>query len=273
MNLKECLLEKNACYIKGERITPAGIMVHSTGANNHRISRYVQPNDGLLGVNKYGNHWNTYAPDGRLICPHAFIGLLEDMKTVATYQTLPFNFKGWHSGKGSEGSANDLGYIGFEICEDGLDDPVYFEAVYREAKEFCAFLCSRFELDPFSRIIDHAEGHALGYASNHGDVSHWFEKFGKTMDNFRSDVFGFMQGAELPPSERKTFKVKLGRFVYKEHAQRLLKELKAKGYGCFIARRKGFYAVQVGAFSEGRNAQSMAEKFKGMGYQTYIDYE
>ena len=40
----------------------------------------------------------------------------------------------WHAGnrKGNDG------YIGFEICEDGLDDPEYFEQIYREAVELTA---------------------------------------------------------------------------------------------------------------------------------------
>ena len=35
-----------------------GIMVHSTGVNNPYLKRYVQPNDGKLGKNQNGNHWN-----------------------------------------------------------------------------------------------------------------------------------------------------------------------------------------------------------------------
>lgn len=34
----------------------------------------------------------------------------------------------------------------------------------------------------------HAEGYQRGIASNHGDVLHWFPKYGKSMDDFRADV-------------------------------------------------------------------------------------
>ena len=37
-------------------------------------------------------------------------------------------------------------------------------------------------------VICHAEGARLGIASNHGDVEHWFPRFGKSMDDFRNDV-------------------------------------------------------------------------------------
>ena len=41
------------CYTAGRKITPKGIMVHSTGANNPNLKRYVGPDDGLLGKKQY----------------------------------------------------------------------------------------------------------------------------------------------------------------------------------------------------------------------------
>lgn len=189
MNLNTCMLTKNECCQRGVKIKPVGVMVHSTGANNPYLKRYVQPDDGRLGVNSNGNHFNQFRPAGRQVCVHAFIGKLAD-GTIATYQTLPWDFRGWHSGKGPKGSANDLGYIGFEICEDGLTDRAYFNKVYREAVDLTAHLCRTYGLDPLRDgvVICHAEGHQRGIASNHGDVMHWFPKHGKNMDDFRADV-------------------------------------------------------------------------------------
>lgn len=181
MNLHKLILTENACYKAGRKITVKGIMVHSTGANNPWLKRYVGPDDGLLGVNRYGNHWNTYHPSGIEVCVHAFIGRLAD-GSVATYQTLPWDHRGWHAG----GFANDT-HIGFEICEDDLSDRDYFDKVYREAVELCAYLCKEFHLTERD-IICHSEGHTLGIASNHGDVMHWFPRFGKNMDTFRAEV-------------------------------------------------------------------------------------
>lgn len=181
MNLHKLIFTNNACYKAGRKITPKGIMVHSTGANNPWLKRYVGPDDGLLGKNQYGNHWNVDHPDGREICCHAFIGKLAD-GTVATYQTLPWDHRGWHAG----GSANNT-HIGFEICEDGLSDKSYFEKVYKEAVELCAYLCRQYGLTE-QNIICHSEGYLLGIASNHADVMHWFPKHGKNMDTLRADV-------------------------------------------------------------------------------------
>lgn len=201
MRLKQLLLKNNECYIRGEKITPKGIMVHSTAANNPYLKRYVGPNDGELGVNKYNNHWNQYRPDGRQVCVHAFIGKLEN-GDIATYQTLPWDYKGWHSGRGTKGSANDLGYIGFEICEDGLTDKDYFNKVYMEAVELCVHLCKLYNLTE-KDIICHSEGYKQGIASNHSDVMHWFPKHGKSMDTFRADVKELLNKEEEKKAEQK----------------------------------------------------------------------
>ncbi len=195
MNLHQCYLTQNDCYKRGKTITPKGVMVHSTGANNPRLSRYVQPDDGKLGDNKYNNDWNR---SGVQKCVHAFIGKLAD-GSIATYQTLPWNHRGWHSGSGKKGSANNT-HISFEICEDGLKDKKYFDAVYKEAVELTAMLCKQFKLDPLADgvVICHSEGYSRGIASGHSDVMHWFPKHGKSMDDFRADVAKAM-GRKLPP--------------------------------------------------------------------------
>lgn len=185
MKLLQQILINNDCYKSNKTITPIGIMWHSTGVNNPNLSRYVQPDDGTLGKNKYNNHWNR--PNVKK-CTHAFIGKDKNGRVV-TYQTLPWNMRGWHCGSGKNGSGNDM-YIGFEICEDNLKDVDYFNYVYQEACELTAYLCKEFKLDPLADgvIICHAEGYTRGIASNHGDVLHWFKKYGKTMDDVRKDV-------------------------------------------------------------------------------------
>lgn len=184
MKLKPWFLTKNACYEAAVEIQPRGVMVHSTGANNPRAARYV-PGDAEIGRNTAGNHWDR---PGQAKCVHAFIGKFAD-GGVGTVQTLPWDRRGWHAAKGWKGSANNT-HIGFEICEDGLSDPDYFRAVYQEAVELTAMLCRAYRLDPLADgvVICHAEGYRRGIASNHGDVLHWFPRFGRSMDGFRADV-------------------------------------------------------------------------------------
>lgn len=48
-----------------------------------------------------------------------------------------------------------------------------------------------------THILDHREGHALGIASNHADVGHWFPRHGKTMDDFRAAVKEALTGERV----------------------------------------------------------------------------
>ena len=194
MELKKCLLTKNDCYKKGQKITPKGIVVHSTGANNPTLKRYLAPDDGLIGVNKYNNHWNR---SGISTCVHSFIG--KDIKgNVQVYQTLPFDFACWGVVKGSKGSYNyNPAYIQFEICEDDLTNKDYFTKAFNLAIEFCAYLCKTYNLS-VDNVVSHQEAYKRGYGSNHSDCNHWLKKFGKDMDWFRSEVKAKLTGASTP---------------------------------------------------------------------------
>ena len=220
MRLIKCMLTANDCYKAGRTITPKGVMVHSTGANNPLVARYVQPAEGQkdeaqlkaeIGGNRNANDWNNPGLD---VCTHAFVGKLAD-GGVGTVQTLPWNHRGWHAGTGTSGGSANNTHIAFEICEDDLTDEGYFRKVYQEAVELTAMLCKTYNLNPLADgvVICHSEGYQRGVASNHADVMHWFPKFGKSMDTFRADVSKAMTPAQVkpqPPVSGKTYTVVKG---------------------------------------------------------------
>lgn len=212
MNLLKCILTNNKCYKSGKIITPKGVMVHSTGANNPTLKRYVQPLSKdvegaydpdratllkLLGTNQYTNDWNH---TDREACVHAFIGKLED-GSVATVQTLPWNMKGWHAGTGTSGKSANSTHIAYEICEDDLTSKSYFEKTKNEAVELTAMLCKLYNLDPLAdgAIICHQDGYKRGIACNHGDIYGWWPKYKYTMDDFRAEVNALVHKVEPKP--------------------------------------------------------------------------
>ena len=69
----------------------------------------------------------------------------------------------------------------------------YFNAAYNNVIRLFAQLCKTLGAKP-ANIVCHSEGCALGYASNHGDVMHWFPYHGKDMDAFRKDVQDCING-------------------------------------------------------------------------------
>ena len=177
------------CYKQPHIQTPIGIQVHSTGSNNPNLKRYVQPDDGRLGYNRNKNSHNR---PGVTVCANAYIGKLADGSS-AIYQTLPWNYRCWLSGSGKNGNANRLGYIGYEICEDGLNNQEYFNSVVMNlSTKLDAYLCKTYNI-PIDMIRDHSELARLGLASNHADISHWLKKFNITMSDYREKVSSLLK--------------------------------------------------------------------------------
>lgn len=211
-----CMQTQSTCYKGTSKMTPKGVLWHSTGANNPTLKRYVQPSDvrppedtyskdewlKILGKNRYNNDWNHITRQAGL---NAWIGKLED-GTVTTVQTLPWDYKPWGCGAGSKGSCNN-GWMQFEICEDDLTNKEYFETVYKEACELTAYYCKMYNLDPLGSvqyngvtvpvILCHKDSYKLGLGGNHSDVYPWFNKYGKTMQDVRNDVAKLM-GRTIP---------------------------------------------------------------------------
>lgn len=166
--------------------SPAGIIIHSTGANNPYLRRYVNA-PAVVGANQYKNYFDR--PDSS-VCPHAIIGKMSN-GAVRAAKLLPWNICCWGCGSGSKGSYNYApAYIQIEICEDGLADEAYFREAFGLAADLCQRLMRNYPTIKPENIISHKEAHARGYASNHGDPEHWLFRFGRDMDWFRRQVTG-----------------------------------------------------------------------------------
>lgn len=185
----------NLCYITAQKMVPKGIVVHSTGANNPYLKRYVDaPKE--VGTNQYGNHWNVAMPSGRKVCVHAFIGY-DKNEQVRVAEILPLDICCWGVGSGKKGSYNyDPAYIQFEICEDSLTDKAYYDKVFAVAAEYCAKLCLSYGISVNS-IVGHCEAYRLGYGNNHSDPENWMKKFGQTMVDFRTRVSEILKSNDV----------------------------------------------------------------------------
>lgn len=175
-------LKNNDCYKSATIMNIRGLMIHSVGCNVENPLNFI-------------NSWDK--PDF-FKCVHAFIG--QD----AIYETLPYNYRAWHCGRGINGSFND-GYISVELTEPKSisyikggsfndENPDYTRRFvynsYRNAVWYFAYLCRKFNLNPLQKnvVVSHSEAYKLGYASNHGDVEHIWSYLGLSMDKFRQDI-------------------------------------------------------------------------------------
>lgn len=182
-------MTNNGAYKAAAPIYPKGFIIHSTGANNPFVSRYVAPDNGIIGANKYNNHWNRA---GVNTCVHVFIGKMQN-GDVDAVQVLPYTYACWGCGKGKKGSYNysPTGYLQLEVCEDALKDPIYFNKAFTCAAKVVAEAMKLYKF-PIEDVVSHHEAYCRGYASNHADCDHWLKAFGKDMDWFRSLVLSAM---------------------------------------------------------------------------------
>ena len=269
-----CMQTNSSCYNGTTTMTIKGILWHSTGANNPNLKRYVQPSTNdpkrseilkLIGKNTTGTDWNSSKQSAGL---NAWIGKTAD-GSVTTIQSMPWNYRPWGCGSGKNGSCNS-GWIQFEICEDDLTSKDYFNKTYQEAVELTAYLCTLYGLNPKGTavingvktpvILCHADAYKLGLGSNHGDVLHWFKKYGKTMDDVRNDVAKLMGSniADSTPTPvqntqvyrvRKTFNdaaSQKGAYMNLNNAKKACDEAGA-GYCVFDASGNQVYPVKASA--------------------------
>lgn len=200
---------------------PKGLVIHSVGTPQPKASVFIKS-------------WNK---PGIEKATHAFI------EPNAIYQTLPWNYRGWHAG----GTANNT-HIGVEMTEpstikytggsswtdlDPKATEAHVRATYANAVELFADLCKQFNLDPLADgvIVSHAEGHKRGVASNHGDPEHIWKKFGLSMDLFRAAVAEKMREQN---TEAVLYRVQTGAFRNRKSAEELVAKLKAAGFDAII---------------------------------------
>ena len=94
----ESILTRHPCYAAGRTIAIKGLMLHSVGCSQPSASVFVR-------------EWNN--PGYERACVHAFI----DGSTGDVYQTLPWDYRGWHCGTGTSGQSANNTHIGIEMCE------------------------------------------------------------------------------------------------------------------------------------------------------------
>jgi hypothetical protein len=253
VKIVQSIITNNDCYKVGKKITPKGLMLHSVGSPQPSAEVFVR----------------VYNVPNLEKAVHAFI----DGNTGAVHQTLPWNHRAWHCGGGGNST-----HIGIEMCEPACikythgstftcsDVPTaraVAQRTYDTAVQLFAHLCTTYRLDPMKDIISHAEGHALGIASNHGDPEHLWKglSMGYTMDTFRKAVKATMEGTDT------IWRVQVGAYRVRENSEIQLAKVKKAGFkDAFITTGNGIFRVQVGAYRNRQNAEIQLAKVKAAGF-------
>lgn len=230
MEIVKSYLTENPCYKANvnksdsrytnfQKNGPKGLMLHSVGCAQPDASVFIK-------------NWNKPTYDDA--CVHAFI----DANSGVVFQTLPWNYRGWHCG----GSANNT-HVGVEMCESkyikytsGAKFEILNKAkaqadckrAYNSAVELFAMLCKEYKLNPMKDIISHKEGGKKGVASGHLDPEHYWSGLGMsyTMDGFRAEVKARLNN-NTAPQEGRIYRIQVGAFRNRAYAEAYLRQVQA----------------------------------------------
>ncbi|QNM06045.1 SH3 domain-containing protein [Qiania dongpingensis] len=173
-NVTNSYCVRNDCYIEGTRLEGVKYLIV------HSPSVYPAVIRAVNGSNNWFKRWNKPGVE-KLV--HGFID------DTGVYNFAPYSLACWQIGT-TWGNRNCIGY---ELCE--LDSAAEFQKVWKNAVNHYAELCRTYGLTP-DKIVGHYEAHEKGFASDHDDPAPYFRRFGKTMDDFRSDVQKKLSGGE-----------------------------------------------------------------------------
>lgn len=147
----------------GTRLKPKGIVLHETA------------NPGAPAL----NHFTFYNKAYQGASAHAFIDWLPDI-----IQTIPWDEVAWHAGR----TAN-LNYIGIELCHAKSAED--FKNVWNKAVWLFAFLFKdvlNITTVTKDNLMSHYEVSMKWRETTHVDPVSYFNKYGKTVDDFRAAV-------------------------------------------------------------------------------------
>ncbi|RHW38911.1 N-acetylmuramoyl-L-alanine amidase [Neobacillus notoginsengisoli] len=85
------------------------------------------------------------------------------------------------------------------------------------------------------------------------------------------EQYGLKKKPVAPKPVKSLYKVQVGAFRDKSHADELVKKVTAKGYQAFAVKDKdGLYKVQAGAFTKKENADALVKKLKADGFEAFV---
>ena len=183
-------------------------------------------------------------------------------------------------------NANDQRAVTIECASDTTSPYAMNEKVYAALIELCADICKRNGKTKLLWLGD--KDKTLAYTPAAGEmvltVHRWFANKscpGDWLYNRLGDLatkvtakLGSTTESPSTATEEATsdtlYRVQMGAFKDKANADTLLKKVKAAGYDAFITTVNSLYKVQVGAYKKKANAEKQTEKLKAAGFEAII---
>lgn len=196
---------------------------------------------------------------------------------TSIFQSVHLKNIAYHCGctKGYKTSCKNDNSIGIEMCCTGGNYTVS-QTTINNAAALCASLC---------KTLNITANNVDTYVLRHYDVvktnkqcpkqfvtntSQWISFKNQVKALLGSTSISVVQPNTLTQTTKKIYKVQCGAFKLKSNADKLLKQISAKGIQSYTVKEGLNYKVQCGAYAVKANATAMIEKLKSYGFDAII---
>lgn len=182
----------------------------------------------------------------------------------------------------SSSSANDQRAITIECASDKTAPYAFNSVVYNKLIDLCVDISKRNGKKKLLWIPNKNKALAYNPTSNEMllTVHKWFANKscpGDWLMSRMSDLatkvtqrLNESTNTNTNVSRETLYKVQLGAFSKKTNADKMLNNIKSKGFNGFITKVNNLYKVQCGAFKSITNANNLAKKLKSNGFNCFI---
>ena len=182
----------------------------------------------------------------------------------------------------SSSSTNDQRAITIECASDKTAPYAFNSVVYNKLIDLCVDICKRNGKKKLLWISD--KNNALAYKPASDEmlltVHRWFAAKscpGDWLMSRMSDLatkvtqrLNKSTNTNTNVSHGTLYKVQVGAFSKKTNADKMLNNIKSKGFNGFITKVNNLYKVQCGAFKSITSANNLAKKLKSNGFNCLI---
>ncbi len=169
----------------------------------------------------------------------------------------------------SSSNDNDQRAVTIECASDAKPPYAFNAVVYAKLIELCTDICRRHGKTKLLWLGDKAK--TLRYAPADNEmvltVHRWFANKSCPGDWMYARMGDLAKKVtEKLGGGSLLYRVQLGAFTESKNADALAKKLKAAGFESYVVKAGSFYKVQTGAFRQKGNAEQLAEKLSKAGF-------
>ncbi|MFI3172792.1 MAG: N-acetylmuramoyl-L-alanine amidase [Eubacteriales bacterium] len=171
---------------------------------------------------------------------------------------------------------NDHRAVTIEVASDTTDPYAVTDAAYEALIKLVADICQR---NSIKELLWQADKTLIGQVDKQNMTVHrWFASKacpGDYLYNLHGDIASKVNALLCEPTEEVVdddtlYRVQVGAYAEKANAETMLTKIKTDGFDAFVTTVDGLFKVQVGAYSIMSNAATMLAKVQAKGYDAFV---